>query len=261
MIGLYRSKKRGESDPMARSRDNSKNNDAFDALEALSSGKQPSEPAAPAPKPKPAPPQPAEAPEGAAKVRPKRPTAPTPSPAPPTPQAPRPTPPTTTSGRPATPPPVQPKARPVAARPASRPTGQPARAVTASPPQQATAQPVKKRSSAANSALRRKLAAAEKSETFRQTLIPVLITVAAMLLILCTVGLMMIPDEAVVTEGEDHDGWDFSSLSMLNKPWAKWVILAGYPVAVVLAFGAWMFVMQSGRYESLLASVTKEQSS
>ena len=80
-----------------------------------------------------------------------------------------------------------------------------------------------------------------------------------MLLILCTVGLMMIPDEAVVTEGEDHDGWDFSSLSMLNKPWAKWVILAGYPVAVILAFGAWMFVMQSGRYKSLLASVTQEK--
>jgi len=251
---------------MARNRDNSRD-DAFDALDAFSSGKQPSEPAAPAPKPKPkpkpAPQPPAEAPQQAAKPRPKRPVAPpTPKAAPPAPQAPQPAAPAESSGRPATPPPVQPKARPVAARPAgqpaSRPAAQPARAVAAAPARrQAAAQPVKKRSNAANAALRRKLAAAEKSETFRQTLIPVLITVAVMLLVLCTIGLMAIPDKAVVTEGEDHDGWDFSSLSMLSKPWAKYVILAGYPVAVVLAFGAWMFVMQSGRYKSLLASVTK----
>ena len=160
---------------------------------------------------------------------------------------------------------MKPKARPVAARPVAaqppvrRPAAKAATARPAAARPKASAKPAKPRSAAALAAARRKMVIAERGETYRQTLIPILMTCAVLLIVLATCGLASIPDDPPDTDDVNSTNMDLSDYSMLNKPWAKTVILMAYPMAAVLALGAWLFIAKSQRYKVAMAAMKEGQ--
>lgn len=153
--------------------------------------------------------------------------------------------------RPTTPPPVTPRARPTPAKAVDKAT--PARARTAGKAK-APAAPgsSKPPSRAAMAAQRRKEASQRKAETFRQTLIPILLTVGVLLVVVAIVGLASIPDN-VGDDEVDTTNWDDETNPFLAKEWVKWLLIAALPVALILEFGAVIFILQSQRYKRLLA--------
>ena len=76
-------------------------------------------------------------------------------------------------------------------------------------------------------------------------MIPILITLGVMLLILCTVAAFRLPSEE---ELGDEGALPADVGSFLFKPWAKWVILAGFVVGVGLELGAFVFITQVRKY-------------
>ena len=100
-------------------------------------------------------------------------------------------------------------------------------------------------------AQRRKETSQRKAETFRQTLIPILLTVGLLLVVIAIVGLMAVPDN-VGDDEVDTTNWDDETNPFLAKDWVKWVLIASLPVALILEFGAVLFILQSQRYKRLL---------
>lgn len=231
--------------------DKPKKNDAFDALDAFAAGEDPAEPQptqpAPAPQqpaaPKPATPPPPPPP------RKKRAAAPPPRPTQPVEQEPLIP---TVDGR--SPRPEMPPAVPKAAKPT------PAKPVGAAPgkatPTQAT--PVKAKAVAAAPAPakptrrkggmdRKRLARINQQMNFRQTLIPILITLGVIVFALGIMGLMMLPDKTVDPDDQDYDpdNWDdLDPNSPLNKPVTKVAVYLTFPLGLLLWVGAGVLMVQ-----------------
>ncbi len=69
---------------------------------------------------------------------------------------------------------------------------------------------------------------------FKQTMIPLLIAAAALLLILGTWVLLKLPTAEQRATNPDTG-------NMLYRPWALYAVLAAYPLAAILLLGAWLF--------------------
>jgi len=225
---------------MSDSRDK-KNQNAFDALDALAGGSDPSPAPAPeAPPAKPAAPKPA----------PKKPAAPAASqPQVEIPKVPkRPTQPPAGSGRPDTPPavPKAPKATPVRA---VAPSAAPAKAAVAKP--RAAAAKSGKRSRRNDPAkLKRRIAARKQSEGWRQTSFPILLTIGLLLVTMGIIGLATMPSKTV-DRNADTDNWDTDPDSALGKPAIRFFVYASFPIGAIVMLGSVLLVIQAGALKKM----------
>ena len=209
---------------MSDNRDKKQQN-AFDALEALSGGSEP----APAPAPETPP----------AKPAPKKPAVPSPAANEPVVEIPkvpkRPTQPPAGSGRPDTPPaiPKAPKATP--ARAASPATAAKPRAAAAPAQRTRRIDPVK---------VKRRIAARQQAEAWRQTAFPILLTIGLLLIVLGIVGLISMPSKSY-DRGADTDNWDTDPHSPLGTKAVRFFIYASFPIGAVVILGGILLVIQA----------------
>lgn len=75
-----------------------------------------------------------------------------------------------------------------------------------------------------------KRTAQQHGHTFRQVAIPLLLAVGAILFVMATIVLIKLPRETL--EGD---------VTLMNSPWAPWLVLAAYLVGAVLFLGAFLF--------------------
>ncbi len=240
--------------------DKPKKQDAFDALDAFASGEGPPEPQPPAPQepaaPKPATPPPPPPP------RKKRAAAPTPQPAQPAEQEPLIP---TVDGR--SPRPEMPPAVPKAAKPTPAKAVGPAAAKVSPATAPVKAKAVAKAPGPAKPARRkgsmdrRKLARINQQMNFRQTLIPILITLGVIIFALGIMGLMMLPDKTVDPDDQnyDPDNWDdLDPDSPLNKPVTKVAVYLTFPLGLLLWVGAGVLMAQVFGFKAKIRAAEAE---
>jgi hypothetical protein len=224
---------------MSDNRDKKQQN-AFDALDALAGGDEPSQAPAPeTPPAKPAAPKPAPkkpAPPAASEPQVEIPKVPT-----------RPTQPPAGSGRPDTPPAVKkaPKATPARAVARSAP------AAKAAKPAAAAAPKTRKRSKRNDPAkLKRRIAGLKQAEGWRQTAFPILATIGLLLIIMGIVGVVTMPSKTVDPLA-DTDNWDTDPDSPLAKPAIRFFVFASFPIGAIVILGGVLLVIQAARLKKM----------
>jgi len=81
------------------------------------------------------------------------------------------------------------------------------------------------------------------SYNYRQTMIPILLTLGVLVLIAATILSVQLPSGGA----KDPTGMTMPPHPMLAASWAKWLVLAFFPVGAGLLFGAFMFIIQVGK--------------
>lgn len=118
------------------------------------------------------------------------------------------------------------------------------------PPRQLTPEEIQARKARAEAIRIRSREA--RAHHFRSLMIPILVVTAGLLLLLATISAFMVPSQQ---EAELNPG------NMLGKPWAKYLIYAAFPLALILLVAAaifWQDVRRSRARISISAEAESE---